>query len=557
MTDSGGLDFNFIFAPGVSLEQQIGFETAGEFWSQQLADNATINIFVEMTDYLPENVLGGALPGIEENVSYEEFRYKLEQDITSDLDNLINENQQDDTDSFTAYFTGRHLQAGHKKKNGYEVADNEYMQMTRANAKALNIIDAHDSGFDGYIMMRNLDGVNDGALNNFSWNYDYSNNPIAGNQLDFVSVAIHEIGHTLGYISGLDKANWLADTVNLHYGHDKKYYPELEGAINNATPVDMMRFSEASNNKSGDGENWIDMSVGSDAYLSFTGSGGTPVAHFSTGTNKDLGGDGYQASHWKRTSDVVGIMDPALVAGHRREVTQLDIQLFDAIGWDRNTENSNSDLETLADKAKETLANKIGETLELEVTVEQMESHPVAAAKILAPDFVDENLNELDDRGEKLGDMIVNSGEAYEWGWARGNVGANSFWWGWARGNVGANSFWQSADESSLNALHDNMLWQTVEISNDDSSSNETSGSHTPDIIVVFDSNNQKDDKPKKDLSVDQEDDNPLDKPKKQHQKEHGNYLRSYYKGNDVNKDSQDSLLGDTLSKPLVGDLAS
>ncbi|MGK7892729.1 MAG: hypothetical protein AB4372_03535 [Xenococcus sp. (in: cyanobacteria)] len=47
MSDSGGLDFNFTFAPGVSLEQQIGFEIAGEFWSQQLADNATINIFVE------------------------------------------------------------------------------------------------------------------------------------------------------------------------------------------------------------------------------------------------------------------------------------------------------------------------------------------------------------------------------------------------------------------------------------------------------------------------------------------------------------------------------
>ncbi len=64
-----GTQFNFTYAPGTSLEQMIGFEMAGEFWSQQLADNVSINIFVEMTDYLPENVIGGALPGIEDNVN--------------------------------------------------------------------------------------------------------------------------------------------------------------------------------------------------------------------------------------------------------------------------------------------------------------------------------------------------------------------------------------------------------------------------------------------------------------------------------------------------------
>ena len=237
MSDLGGLDFNFTFAPGVSLEQMIGFEMAGEFWSQQLADNATINIVVEMTDYLPENVIGGALPGIEENVRYEEFRYRLEQDMTSNVDSLINENQQDETDKFTAYFSSQY------SEDGYKVDNNEYMQMTRANAKALDIIDPHDSGFDSYILIRNLDGIDDGALNDFRWNYDYSDNPIAGNELDFLSVAIHEIGHSLGFFSGVDQACWLAEQADFTEANEEDYYSDLVGNLNNATPMDMLRFS--------------------------------------------------------------------------------------------------------------------------------------------------------------------------------------------------------------------------------------------------------------------------------------------------------------------------
>ena len=69
-------------------------------------------------------------------------------------------------------------------------------------------------------------------------------------------------------------------------------------------------------------------------------------------------------------------------------------------------------------------------------------------ASILAPEFVDENENEIDDRGEKLGEMLVNSGETYQWGWQSAGA-ANSFWWGWQSAGEG-NPFWWS--------------WQTVEL---------------------------------------------------------------------------------------------
>ena len=457
MDNFSGVDFNFTYAPGVSLEQMIGFEMAGEFWSQHLADNATINIFVEVTDYLPENVIGGALPGIEENVRYEEFRYKLEQDITSDVDSLINDNQQDEIDKFTAYFISQY------HEDGYKVDNNEYLKMTRANAKALDIIEPHDSGLDGYILIRDLDGVDDGALNDIRWHYGYSDSLIPNDHLDFLSFAIHEIGHNLGFISGIDQADWLAEIGDLNEDNEDDYYSNLVGNLNNATPMDMLRFSQASYEASGDGENWIDMSIGGNPYLSFTGSGGTPVAYFSTGENQELGGDGYQASHWKKQDNVLGIMAPVLATGQRREITQLDIQLFDGIGW--NIRTGDTSLETIYTEAKIELAQEIISTAnEQGIDIKSKKlikwangndkkfNYARKVASILTPEFVDENHNDLDDRGEKLHEMIVNSGEVYEWGW-------DSYWWGW-------DSYWQSANDFDADGFWQNFSFQTIEVSN-------------------------------------------------------------------------------------------
>ncbi|MGB5633356.1 MAG: NF038122 family metalloprotease, partial [Waterburya sp.] len=167
-----GVDFNFTYAPGITEEQILGFELAGEFWSQHLTDDISINLFVEMADYLPENVIGGALPAIETNVKYEDYRSNLEQDITSNIDSLVNSNQQDETDKFTAYFTSQY------EDDGYKVDNNEYIKMTRANAKALDLVSAQDNELDGYIVMRDLNGVEDGNLNNIRWNYDYQSSVV-------------------------------------------------------------------------------------------------------------------------------------------------------------------------------------------------------------------------------------------------------------------------------------------------------------------------------------------------------------------------------------------
>lgn len=456
-----GTQFNFTYAPGVSLDQMMGFEMAGEFWSQHLADDVSINIFVEMTDYLPENVIGGALPGIEDNVRYADYRQKLEQDITSDIDTLIDKKQQNRTDKFTAYFSSD------RGEDGYKVNRNEYMKMTRANAKALDLIAPHDPGLDGYVLMRDLDGVGDGDLNDIRWSYDYEGDFVDSNSLDFLSVAIHEIGHTMGFISGLDEANWLAEKLNYKKSKEDDYYSSLKGTLNNATPVDMMRFSKASYDFS-DGRNWIDMSIGGKPFLSFSGSRGKPVAYFATGGNTGLGGDGDQASHWKRQDDVLGIMDPVLATGQRREITELDLQLFDAIGWDLKT--GNETIETIHTQAKAELADRMG------VTVEWMEINPVEAAEILTPDYIDLDNNNYDDRGERLHEMVVESGEVYEWGWQGYWWGWQGYWWGWQ-------GYWQSTEDLTQDGFWQNFSRQTLEVS-DNSQPTTIVESDNPSIFV-------------------------------------------------------------------------
>ena len=329
-----GTQFEFSYAPGTSLEQMIGFEMAGEIWSSYLKDDVAINIYVEMTDQLPENVIGGALPGMETKVKYEDVWEAMSEDITTFDDQYAYEHLPSVDKEFSALV------------NGTKLGKNKEMKLTTANAKSLGLLDGDEDELDGYILMNDLSGQSD-----ISWNYDVlldnndniSSNDVASDELDFLSVALHEIGHIMGFVSGIDDDGWLKMVTEAQYeGKEIK-----EDAMKFATTLDLFRYSS---------ENNLDFSVGGTPYFSLDG-GRSVVEYYATGEYGDIGGDGYQASHWKQSGNSVRIMDPVLKLGQKRNVSSIDMMAMDVIGWD--IQYGSVDLAALKEQAKENLAQEI------------------------------------------------------------------------------------------------------------------------------------------------------------------------------------------------------
>ncbi|MGH1394590.1 MAG: NF038122 family metalloprotease [Trichormus sp.] len=291
--------FNFTYQPGITQEQIAAVELAGNIWSVYLQDiDVVVNIHVEMTEgVLAEGKLGGATPAIQK-INYDKFKEGLGADGTANIHQLPTS-----INSSDRYRT--RLAGGIINSSNYELLT------TTANNKALgNDLSGDASGLDAYIQLEK----------SVNWSYRYAGGKVDENQYDFVGVAIHEIGHTLGFISGIDALDGLA-------------LP---------TALDMFRYSTDSARQRA-----IDYTVGGTKYFSING-GQNPFnftqielniptvyqALFSTGENTLLGGDGEQASHWKRNSQpYLGIMSSTISMGGIRKISRLDLTALDYIGW--------------------------------------------------------------------------------------------------------------------------------------------------------------------------------------------------------------------------------
>lgn len=171
---------------------------------------------------------------------------------------------------------------------------------TKANLKALGY-----GGLDGIF------GVSDGTISfNSDFTFDYDNSDgITGGTMDFETVALHEIGHLLGFTSVVDQFDGATGSANLMvldlFRFDSANLP--------TTTAEFTSFSR-------------ELSPGTAA--SFTDLNTT--VEMSTGRTE---GDGNQASHWKDNLGL-GIMDPTLAFGELVPIGANDILAFDLIGWD-------------------------------------------------------------------------------------------------------------------------------------------------------------------------------------------------------------------------------
>jgi hypothetical protein len=354
-----GLEFSFNFAENVPQEARDSIQKAGEVWSSLITDDVTVKIDVGFEPQADEDTLANA-DNNDVEVNYSEFLQALKDNATSEDDAIAVANLPQG-DSFKVLINNTKENKGSDEAylddNGSQ--NNSTIEITPATAKALGL-DSGDEATDATIDFDD----------NVKWDFDPSDG-IAEDAFDFQGVAVHEIGHTLGFTSNgqsldstagqnlresiasgdteltdiietLDLEDDVADLgleeaiANLDLKElikDSSLEPILEKiqpdqfvSENEYAPTsqDLFRYSDASADLGA-----IDLTTGKEEnYFSLDG-GKTEIVQFSTG---EYLGDGEQVSHWKDGLGI-GIMDPDTAPGEIGNVSDADLQLLDASGW--------------------------------------------------------------------------------------------------------------------------------------------------------------------------------------------------------------------------------
>lgn len=298
------------------------FLIAATYWGSMFTNNVTINLNVGF-DHLPQNVIGStgsartdySVAGWEAGVNATKSNSTLDQNVV-----LPTLNQFGGTSLITNPFDGTGQDTTTQAYSDGDAYSDYVLYMNTAVVKAIG----------GAINPNVIDGSVTFS-SDFAFDFDASDGIEAG-KMDFLGVAIHEIGHALGFVSG-------TDFLDVYGGPNGPGYGLLGYDLNDTSifsALDMFRYSNDPNHV-GPGGPVLDESVGTSSYFSIDGGQTALFGNtFSTGT---YNGDGSQASHWKDASGAqacgpqLGIMDPTFCFGQMGEVTGLDLAAYDAMGW--------------------------------------------------------------------------------------------------------------------------------------------------------------------------------------------------------------------------------
>ena len=284
------------------------FMQAAGLWAGVLFDPITVNINFNFVS-LPPNVLGGT-SSFTIGETFTDVKTALAGDATS----------ADDTTAVANLPPGASMVFRTNDTTSMIILDSDLtanntdLDVNRANAKALGLLPANDAGIDASI--------------EFSTDFPFDFNPadgITAGQHDFVGVSAHEIGHALGFRSGVDVVD-ITSGASTH-----PLNPTVLDPFRVFSPWDLFRYSVDSLTLGGAGT--FDFATGPHPgglpYFSING-GTTSIATYETGS---FNGTGRQASHW-RDNLSLGIMDPTFASGELGVITALDIQAFDVMGYD-------------------------------------------------------------------------------------------------------------------------------------------------------------------------------------------------------------------------------
>jgi hypothetical protein len=335
------LTFNLIDTggAGAGTQARAGFEIAAAYWSSVLTDDVTVNLNIGFQS-LGGNILGstGSARGVGLNddifqALHSDAKSSIDSSAVASLPTLTPSASQGGLGALSAKVNaGSANYPGLYSDNATRIdndgsSNNIGLAVNTSVFKALGY--TTDSQGDPLAAV-------DGSIT-FSSDFDFDFNPtdgIASGSSDFIGVAIHEIGHALGFVSGVDSYDYYTYSLAAGVLPD----PTAGGILDNyvvMSTLDLFRYG---------GAGLLDWSTDdADKYFSIDG-GLTKFngdASFSTGV---YNGDGNQASHWLAPADqstyasactgLVGIMNPYLCGGTKAIITADDLAAMDAIGWD-------------------------------------------------------------------------------------------------------------------------------------------------------------------------------------------------------------------------------
>ncbi len=190
-------------------------------------------------------------------------------------------------------------------------APNPLPSGTTPNLQALGILNANGN------LLSPVPSI--GFNSNFAFDLDPTNG-ISPGQTDFDAVAVHEIGHALGFVSVIGS--------NTNFLRTWDFFRFRPGAVTNLqTFATAQRVNTPGPSPSGGDQVFWD---------------GTREWEVSTARGDRTGGDGQQASHWRDDAQRVnvplpdrkiGIMDPNLAAGVRDTLKFADWKALGIMGW--------------------------------------------------------------------------------------------------------------------------------------------------------------------------------------------------------------------------------